>query len=479
MVLALRKGWLQALTHLISNPLSYVGVFLINTTVVFWLFVLPVYVREGASHPYLSLVFMLALPAVFIAGLLLIPLGMYLRYRRETKRGIYPQEFKPLGWANREFRNLAIFVGGVTVVGILVGGYYSHATVKYMDSEDFCGTTCHSMLPEYTAYQESPHRNIPCVECHVGSGQRAKLEAKLNGISQMIGTLLNNHSRPIATPVHNLRPAREICESCHWPENFAGHRLHVLDKFALDEQNTWTRNVLVLKIGGSTATAGIHGFHTAPGVTIEYRADSTRQHIPWVRYTNPAGEAVEYFTEEWPALNADSFEQREMDCIDCHTRPSHRFRVPGRALDAALAAGVVDPSLPWIKKRGLEILRMEYSTTEEAVQRIPELLLEFYQTEYPELYEERRDDIDTSALGLLSVFQRNVFPDMKIGWALYPENSGHTDFTGCFRCHFGKHQSAAGLKINDRCNSCHEILAWEEPEPNVLERLGITPSSGN
>ncbi len=473
MKLALKKEWLPTFTHLVSNVLSYVGVALVNTAAVFWLFVLPVYIREGASHPYLSLFFIVALPGVFIGGLLLIPVGMYWRYRKETRKGTYPQEFKSLGWENREFRNLALFVVGVTGANILVGGYYSHATVKYMDSERFCGLTCHSMIPEYTAYQDSPHRNIACVACHVGSGKQAKLEAKLNGISQMIATLLDNHPRPIPTPVHNLRPAREICEACHWPEKFAGYRLHVLDKFAQDEQNTWTKTVLVLAVSGAAATQGIHGFHTAPGVKVEYRSDASRQNIPWVRYTNPAGESVDYFTEEWPSAEDDGLELREMDCMDCHTRPSHRFQVPGRALDKALADGVVDPSLPWIKQRGLEILRAEYATTEEAEQRIPTLVTDYYREEYPDLFGDKRDDIERSALGLVSVYRRNVFPEMKIGWAVYPDNSGHTDFTGCFRCHFGKHESADGQKISDNCTACHQILARDETEPEVLERFGI------
>jgi nitrate/TMAO reductase-like tetraheme cytochrome c subunit len=473
MDLAPKKGWLVALVHLASNVTSYVGVFLVNSVVVLWLFVLPVYLREGASHPYLSLFFIVALPAMFFLGLALVPIGMYWRYRKETKRGVYPQEFKPISWTNREFRNLAVFVLAITGVNILVGGYYSQVTVTYMDSSNFCGETCHSMDPEYTAYVQSPHRNVDCVQCHIGSGRRAKLEAKLNGISQMVGTILNNHSRPIPTPVHNLRPAREICESCHWPENFTGYRFHVIDKFAEDEQNTWSKTVLVLAISGATATSGIHGFHTSPGVTIEFKTDQKRQFIPWVRYTDSAGVATEYSVRDWPAMDADTFELREMDCMDCHTRPSHQFQVPGRALDGALADGTIDRTLPWIKKKGREIIRTDFESWEEADQRIPEMLLEFYRDEHPAVYEPRRADIEGAAAGLIAVYKRNVFPDMGITWALYPDNIGHTDFTGCFRCHFGRHESEDGRKINDACTACHQILAREEPEASILRRFGV------
>ncbi len=473
MDLKLRKGWLAALVHLTHNPISFVGIFLVNTAAVFWLFVLPVYIREGASHPYLSLFFIVALPAAFTAGVVLTPLGIYLRYRRETKRGTYPQVFQALVWQNREFRNLSVFAVLVTGTNVLVGGYYSNAAVKYMDSPNFCGGTCHSMYPEYSAYQNSPHVNIGCVDCHIGSGRKAKVQAKLNGIKQMVGTLLDNHARPIPTPVHNLRPAREICETCHWPERFSGFKLHVLDKFAEDEQNTHTKTVLVVKVGGGNTTGGVHGFHVAPGVTIEYASDPSRQNIPWVRYTDSAGLSAEYTTSEWDSQRSGQFERREMDCLDCHTRPAHRFQVPGRALDEAMAANRIDTTLPWAKKQGLEILRTEYATTEEAEKQIPESLVGFYQVQYPQLYRTRRADITRSGLELLAIYKRNVFPEMKITWRTYPDNIGHTDFTGCFRCHFGNHKSDEGTMITTTCTACHQILARDESEPEVLQRFGI------
>jgi nitrate/TMAO reductase-like tetraheme cytochrome c subunit len=469
----LRKGWLGPLVHLTHNAVSFVGIFLVNIAAVFWLFVLPVYIREGASHPYLSLFFIVALPAAFAGGVVLTPLGMYLRYRRETRRGTYPQTFRSLGWENREFRNLSVFAVLVTGVNVLVGGYYSNAAVKYMDSPNFCGGTCHSMYPEYSAYQNSPHVNIGCVACHIGSGSKAKVQAKLNGIKQMVGTVLDNHSRPIPTPVHNLRPAREICETCHWPKRFAGFKLHVLDKFAEDELNTHTKTVLVVRVGGNDVTDGVHGSHAAPGVTIEYASDPSRQNIPWVRYTDSTGQTTEYATADWDVEGSAQLQRREMDCMDCHTRPAHRFQVPGRALDEALAANRVDSTLPWAKRQGLDILRSEYATTEDAEAQIPASLQEFYRAEYPELHQTRRGDIDRSGLELLSIYKRNVFPDMNITWRTYPDNLGHTDFMGCFRCHFGNHKTDDGTTITTTCTACHQILARDESEPDVLRRFGI------
>jgi len=475
MITAITRNRLAGIVHLAHNAWSYVGLFLINTAAVLWLFVLPVYIREGAQHPYLSLFFIVALPMSFIGGFVLIPFGMWLRHRGEKRRGTYTGEFRALGWENREMRNIAVFVLAATGFNVLVGGYFSHAAVKYMDSPGFCGTTCHSMTPENTAYQDSPHRNVECVECHIGSGRGAYVEAKLSGVRQMFGELFDSYSRPIPTPVHQLRPAREICETCHWPQSFTGWRLHVLDRFALDEANTRTMTVLALHVGGGPAGGGIHGFHMDPGVSIEYRADPTRQRIPWVRYTTPEGEVTEFARADWDSTQAAGLERRTMDCLDCHTRPSHRFQVAGRALDGALARGDVDSTLPWIKRQGLEILRAGYETSQEAEERIPEALLDFYEQEYPELAESRRADIETSGAALLALHQRNVYPEMGIDWRTYPDNTGHSDFSGCFRCHDGGHRSADGTAIESNCRACHEILAQGEPEADVMRRFGIEP----
>jgi hypothetical protein len=468
------RGRLAQFVHLAHTPVSFVGLFLINTAAVLWLFVLPVYVREGAN-PYLSLIFLVALPMSFVGGLVLIPLGMWLRYRGEKRRGTYTGEFRVVDVGNRELRNLSVFVLGVTGFNVLVGGYYSHAAVEYMDSASFCGQVCHSMDPEFTAYKDSPHRNVDCVECHIGSGGQAYVAAKLNGVRQMVLELTNSHNRPIPTPVHQLRPAREICEVCHWPQRFSGWRLHVMNKFALDEQNTHTVTMLALRVGGGTMTSGIHSFHMDPGVAVEYLADSTRQMIPWVRYTSASGETTEFTRAGWDSTQAEGFERRTMDCLDCHTRPSHNFRVPTRALDAALAEGLVDSTLPWVKRQALEILRAEYASTAEAEERIPQALAEFYRSEYPDSYEEHAADVERSGEAILALFQRNVFPEMGIRWRTYPDNSGHTDFPGCFRCHDGGHRTADGTAIAADCRACHQMLAAGESVPDLLTRLGIQP----
>ncbi len=471
----IRGAWLRPLVHLTNNTVSLIGVFLLTMAGVSWLFILPVEAQEGSSHPYLGILFFGLLPLMFLLGLVLVPIGIHRQKRSERRRETYPAEFPPINWRNRDFRRLVTFVGVATVANIIIGGYYTHAMVSFMDSPNFCGSACHSMKPEFTAYQQSPHVNVDCVVCHVGEGAQAYIESKLNGLHQLVVTATGNYARPIPTPIHNLRPARDTCEKCHWPRKFHGYLLRVRDHFADDEHNTPSKTVLVMRVGGGPMRKGIHGFHMAPGIEIEYAATPDREQIPWVRYTDASGKSTEYSTEEWSPENRDRYEQRRMDCLDCHTRPSHQFLLPGRALDRALSLGTVEPSLPWVKAKGLEILQSDYASAEEAGEKIPAALIHYYKKELPDVYTSRREAVEKSAQGLLAIFNRNVFPEMKVTWGTYPDHIGHTDFPGCFRCHDEMHASKNGKVISQDCGACHELLAMEETDPEILGNFGIRP----
>jgi hypothetical protein len=168
---------------------------------------------------------------------------------------------------------------------------------------------------------------------------------------------------------------------------------------------------------------------------------------------------------------------RTMDCIDCHNRPSHNYELPERALNRAMDTGQVDPSLPFAKKQGLEILKRNYKTTQDAVNQIPVAFEEYYKTKYPEVYAKRQTDVQKSAKALLAVFSRNVFPEMNIKWGTYPNNLGHNDFPGCFRCHDENHKSVANpsVTMSQDCNLCHNLLAMDEKDPKILTDLGLSP----
>jgi hypothetical protein len=253
----------------------------------------------------------------------------------------------------------------------------------------------------------------------------------------------------------------------------SGVRLRVIDHFAEDSANTHTKTVLALAIGGGPVAKGIHGFHVAPGVTVEYAADDRREKVYWVRYTDPEGVVTEYTADAWHSAERPEYEIRAMDCLDCHTRPSHRFRLPQRALDEALALGSVDSALPWIKKRGVEILESDYADVADAEQQIPIALTEFYRTGYPDLYRDSLSTIEHSAAGLVALYKRNVFPEMGVSWGTYPDHSGHSDFIGCVRCHGAGLKTADGQSISAECTACHRILALREREPEILQELGM------
>ena len=469
-------AWFSPVLHLSSNWLSRLGVVMATTAGVLWLFLLPTSLRGQAAHPYVGILAFLALPGLFFLGLTLIPLGIAWRRRRERRKGLPAADFPPLDLKNVELRRLLLFVGVTTVINLIIGAQLSYGALHYMDSVTFCGQTCHQVMqPEFAAYQNSPHSRVECVACHIGPGASWFVKSKLSGVGQVFAVTFNTYPRPIPTPIRNLRPARETCETCHWPEKFGADRLRVLDKFASDERNTRTQTVLLMLIGGGPVRRGIHGAHMAPGVTIEYApADSSRQTIPRVEYRNSrTGRTAVYLAADAKPEAVRELPQRQMDCMDCHNRPTHAFELPAGALDRAIAAAQVSASLPFVKKVGVELLQKPYQSHEQAASAIPAGLEDYYRRNYPAGHAGRRTEIARAAQALLGIYQRNVFPQMKVTWGTYPNNVGHNDFPGCFRCHDEQHRSAEGRVITQDCNTCHRLLAMEEASPKILSQLGL------
>ena len=464
---------LAPLIYLSNNWISLTGVVILTTATVIWLFLLPFTLRGEITHPYIGILVFLLLPAFFILGLILIPAGIALRRRRDRQRGLAPQSFPPLNWQNQDFRRLAIFILATTVLNLIITSQFAYGAVNYMDSTAFCGLTCHRVMePEYTAHENSPHAHVDCVACHIGPGASWFVRSKLSGTGQVFYTIFNTYPRPIPTPVQNLRPARETCEVCHWPQRFEFDRLQVIPEYADDAANTPTKTVLLMKIGGGNAIAGIHGAHVGPNIHIRYAAsDASRQTIPWVEYTGASSKSTVYSVPG--TKKPDAADLREMDCIDCHNRPSHPFQPADRALNAAIAAGRIPSSLPFVKKQALAAVQQSYSTKEEAGQKIPAAMDAFYRDNYPDLYRQKPDQIRKAAQGALEVYNNNVFPDMRITWGTYPDNIGHTDSPGCFRCHDGNHTASGGKSVTQDCNACHNVIAVQEPNPKVLTELGI------
>jgi len=471
------------LAYLASNIISLIGVVLVTTASILWVLTFPAYWRGEAGTPYIGIVLFLILPGVFLSGLLLIPIGIAWHTWKRRKAGDRGP-FLPRGG---ELRRLAIFVSLTTMVNLLMGSQFSYRAVTYMDTDTFCGRACHKVMdPEYTAYSHSPHARVACTECHIGPGASFFVKSKLSGAGQVFAVLFNTYPRPIPSPVEELRPARETCEQCHWPQRYGGEKFFIHTEYAPNEQNEASTTVALMKIGGRsfTGTVGIHGAHVN-GAEMQYVAtDQHRQVIPQVTYTDANGK-VTVFNSTDAKITSEELargEHRKMDCMDCHNRPTHIFQVPERALDLAMSQGSISPKLPFVKKQALEALRRDYPDRATGAREIAASLDNFYRTTYPQTYAADSALIKTAIGTVQSLYEQNIFPDMKITWGTYPNNLGHTDYPGCFRCHDGNHNSADGRTISNDCAACHDLLAVSEKNPKILTELGMnplpTPSAG-
>src|SRR5215471_12270606 len=456
---------------LTQHWLSALGSALLATAVISWLFVLPQQIRGQARNPYVGIVVFLVLPIIFFAGLALIPIGVYLS-KRQIRKGVIESAFD----RKAALRRVVWFLAVTTVLNILIGTQLTYRSVTYMETPQFCGGSCHTMHPEFAAYQDSPHSRVECVECHVAPGAAGWINSKTNGLRQLFETVLDSAPKPIPSGIgsNRLVPARETCENCHWPQNFAGARLRVFSKYADDEASTRSETVLLMLVGGNRIS-GIHGAHFGPGIHIRFAAaDPARQTIPWVEYRNTSTGDVRTFSASDPTSHSGKeFPKVEMQCVDCHNRPTHAFESPEHAMDQVLAFGQIPITLPFIKKKSVELLKANYANSKDAAEKLPTELVRFYQQNYPDLYAKRRDEIQQAGRVVLGIYQRNVFPELKVSWGTYPNNLGHMDFPGCFRCHDSAHVTADGSAITQDCSSCHEALATDEASPEILKTLGI------
>ncbi|MBI2091139.1 MAG: cytochrome c3 family protein [Deltaproteobacteria bacterium] len=431
----------------------------------------------GKANPYIGVFTYMVYPGLLILGLLLIPIGAALERRRRVRVGELPP-YPRLDLNNPKTRAIFLFVVGSSVILLGLISTVSYRAYQFTDSVGFCGELCHSVMkPEYTAYQASPHSRVTCAECHVGSGATWFVRSKLSGAYQIYSVLFNKFPRPIPTPVENLRPAQETCEECHWPEKFFGAQLKVITRYGHDEKNSVRQISSLIRTGGGSPTTGLTtGIHWHMNIANEVwygAADPKRQKIPWVRMKDMQGRVTDYYDQSLSLTPEEmkKLEVRRMDCMDCHNRPSHIFRDPDGAMDSALLTGLIDSSLPYIKREAVGVLSQPYPTTEKAMEGIATSLDRFYVTQYPKLYKERREAIKKAISEVQRIFKTNIFPEMKVDWRTHPDNIGHTLFPGCFRCHEGKHVSPEGKVIRKDCQLCHTIIAQETkvPKPTDVE----------
>ena len=462
------SGTKQKLTR---NAISLAGMALAIVAAANILFLFLIDVMSAHPNAYVGILAYMVMPGFLVLGLLMIPLGMLWERR---KRG--HETLPTLDLNSPKQRSSVAFVLSFVVVFLMLSAVGSYRAYEFTDSVSFCGELCHTVMhPEFTAYQQSPHARVACVECHVGSGASWYVKSKMSGLRQVYAATFNTFPRPIPSPVQNLRPAAQTCEQCHWPKKFWGAQLKTINHFGYDEKNTPRVINLLVKTGGGDANngmaTGIH-WHMNIANRVTYISDEKRQTISYVKSVDAkTGEATEYFSKD-NAPTADAVAkatQRNMDCIDCHNRPTHIYVPPDRSVDNSIVAGRIDPSLPYVKSQAVTILTKEYKSTDEAVKTIGTDFPKYYATTYPQIAQQKAKQIQDATTELQRIFKTTTFPEMKVDWKTHPNNIGHLYYNGCFRCHDGNHVSKNGKVISKDCTICHTVLSQSE---NGVETVG-------
>ncbi|MBI1320240.1 MAG: cytochrome C [Candidatus Hydrogenedens sp.] len=465
------------------NGLTIFGSTLATVSALAIIFMVLLGLFEFVNAAYLGIISFLLLPGMMGTGLVCVAVGHYVASRRPAKadEGEDPDSFLVIDLRKAATRRTVALVVFLTLVNIFLVSAVGFKSVEYSESVEFCGTICHTVMePEYAAYLDSPHSKVTCAECHIGPGADWFVKSKISGVGQVFAVMFDTYHKPVLTPVDNLRPARDTCEECHWPEKFVGDRVKVIRKYSEDEANTELTTILVMHIGGGGGNGGgtgngIHDWHVNPDRTTLYLPGSDdRQEIALVRVKHADG-TVDNFAQDGferdPASVPDT-EMQVMDCIDCHNRPTHIFYGPDDALNRAMSRGEIDNTLPYIRKAGLEaLLGAERDPDPDGF--IRRSITQFYEENSPELLTSRKDTVESAIVRLNGLFHRNVFPKMELGWNTHPNNISHINSPGCFRCHDETHTTKEGKAISQDCSACHQVLAWDEENPQLATDLGV------
>ncbi len=357
---------------------------------------------------------------------------------------------------------------GILTLIVLVGGAYAW---DYTNSPSFCGTTCHTMPPEYAAYQSSPHARVDCVECHIGREFIGnQFFRKAGDVRHIIANTFKTYEYPIMAS--NMRPARETCEKCHTPEKFSDDSLRTISHFKPDKENTPFYVTLILKTGGGSKREGLgRGIHWhIENQVYYYPTDRLEQNIPYVRVVNDDGSFQEYVdvTANFDASQVDASKLKRVDCLTCHNRITHRVYTPEESVDRSLQVGAISSDIPYIRRQAVETLRTPYPTQQEALTAI-EKLVDYYRANYPDYYAVNKGKVDAAIEELKRIYSESVFLEQKSDWNTHPNNIGHFDSAGCFRCHDGKHLDANQQAVRLECNLCHSIPVVSGPQDFVTK----------
>lgn len=468
-----------------ENWITAAGAGIAVLSLVFFIIAQIVDLLSRAENPYRGIWAFMVLPTLLVAGLLLIPAGWV--WERGRRRKLYPDmpewhHFPRLDLNNPAHRTVLRIFGTGTLIVIPLIGISTYEGYHYTDSTQFCGQVCHQVMkPEFTAYRHSPHARVTCASCHIGPGASWFVKAKISGVRQVFAVMFNTYSRPVPTPIENLRPARETCEQCHWPAKFFGSQLRTRYHYRSDEQNTRQEISILVKTGGGDSSngpaSGIH-WHMALSNRIEYvAADHSRQVIPWMRAVDlSTGRATVYRSDGKKSNDPPpEGELRVVDCMDCHNRPTHIYQSPDRAVNVSLETRRIDRTLPFVKKIAVEALVTPYATLEEADSKITDSIRGFYEKGYPEIAKERKSSIDQAIGEVRAIYSKNFFPGMKVDWRSYPDNIGHMFFPGCFRCHDDAHVNDKNVPLTKDCDTCHDFGVKYDAPGGVVAYVKTRP----
>ena len=372
-------------------------------------------------------------------------------FRLKLRNFLFPPKGSP-----RWMLILPYSILGIITIGLLVGGAYAW---DYTNSPPFCGETCHTMPPEYAAYQVSPHARVACVECHIGREFIGnQIFRKAGDLKHVFAVTFNTYEFPIRAK--GMRPAPDICEKCHSPEKFSDDSLRVKTHYDEDSENLAYNVYLVMKTGGGSKRIGLgRGIHWHIENQIQYYpSDKLDQEIPYIRVVNEDGSFEEYvdIEENFDISSINEEDLKTMDCITCHNRISHTIYSPEQSVENAMSRGVISSDIPYIRMLGVDVLSKNYSSHEQALASIARLQT-YYKDNFPNFYSTGQRKIIDAVEELQRIYNVSVYEEQEINWETHPNNIGHTDSPGCFRCHDGQHLNAENEAIRLECNLCHSI----------------------
>jgi NapC/NirT cytochrome c family, N-terminal region len=473
------------LPKLWSNWITLLGAVVVTVSAVTILAALAIDLTSAGLNAYAAAILFLVVPALLGAGLLLIPLGLFLDRRRVRRRGGPPVEADSVqaaftqAMASGTVRRRVAFVLLISALNVLIFSTVTYRAVTFMETPKFCGNVCHTVMqPEFDAYNHSPHSHVACVECHIGAGAAAAADAKLAGLRRVWGVATGRFQRPIEPP-HNLRPASETCGGCHQPNRQEGTRVAFRVHFKADEANTPQVTAMMVHIGGEDPQthewSGIHA-HASTRYQIRYEyLDNKRQTIGKIQKVQD-GKVL----KEWlPPKDAVGtvLGTRTMDCTDCHNRATHVYDgTPENAVTQALADGRLDRKVPWLYQVGVRVLQAGTPPRDQAEAQFHRALEAGYDHDHPQ-QKPSAQALDQAARGLAALYQRNVYPVMQLSWNKYPSEMGHggpdpgNSKAQCFRCHSGDHLTADGQELSSKCGLCHEVVAKDERPEDLPDEL--------